>query len=279
MIARKKDGLKNISEMLVDSPSCHLLAVILVNLTNIKGQAVSSISQTIELVDSLLFALRVSSLTKAEYEARIGVIEECNSLIDYSPSHRLIVLMAEDQRLRPFSKQAIVQEKLLFPETAKWCLSAIHNLTKTTTSNNENDVGDRLIKSGCLVLILQFVTVFASTGGGGRGRRLKRTHGSSTLSTILEATPIEGEYQNQPFDWSTQSSQDIALSIILMLCETPNLRDHIDTIHTIEVLSAIVDYPSLLEDNNWIIRLDQKLQMDLSCFKAVRKKKLVDMSG
>ena len=279
MIAWEKHGVKTISEMLVDSPSCHLLAVILVNLTNIKGQAISSKSQTIDVVDSLLFALRVSSLTKAEYEARIGFIEECNSMIDYSPSHRLIVLMAEDQRLRPFSKQTIVPGKLLFPETAKWCLSAIHNLTKTGGSGGKNDVGERLIKSGGLTLILQFVTVLASTGGGGRGRRLKRSHGSSTLSTILETTPIDCGYQNQPFDWSVQSSQDIALSIILIICETPNLRDHMDTVHTIEVLSAIADYPFLLEHNNWIIRLDQKLQVDLSCFKAVSEKEMVDVAG
>jgi hypothetical protein len=262
--------------MLRESPSCHLLAVILVNLTNVQDDDLMvSIGRTYGLVESLLFTLRVSLLTKAEYEDRIAVIEECNDQVLHSPSHRLLILMAEDHRLRSWSKRkTIVSDKVLFPDTSRWCLCAIKNLTKAGTAHLEQEAADILIKSGCLTIILQYITIPVSMGGGGGGLDHKR--GSLSLSTILEAAPVEGVYQNQPFNWSSQSGQHIALSIILNICESSNSREHIDVQNTINVLSAIVKYPSVLKDNDLDVEFDQKQQMDLYCFKAVSFK--IEMS-
>jgi hypothetical protein len=54
------------------------------------------------LVESLAFALRVSSLTQDEYDHRKETIEDCNYFNeDYlSPATRLSILMAKDQQLR-----------------------------------------------------------------------------------------------------------------------------------------------------------------------------------
>ena len=194
------------------------------------------------LVESLAFALRVSTLTQEEYEERRETIEDCNFSDDYlSPATRLSILMAKDQQLRSISEakhetptqhrskvlpataspeqilkqlksnehelqqwgsvdgtivdrygshrdsrpggrsgflskqdtQArqrpfhlhpppmVDRSKQVYPETAKWCLSALRNLTKPC--HYDATAAHVMIKSGIFSLVVQCITTLGVT--------------------------------------------------------------------------------------------------------------------
>jgi flagellum-specific peptidoglycan hydrolase FlgJ len=195
------------------------------------------------LVESLAFALRVSSLTQDEYERRKETIENCNYFSEdfLSPPTRLSILMAKDQQLRsseteetPIDQRGRLQlqrqkvlpataspdqilrqlrsneqelqqwgsidgtivvdgsklvggdttckggepswsrarsdpntntppmvekSKQIYPDTAKWCLSALRNLTKPC--NCDSTAAHVLIKSGIFSLVVQYITTLS----------------------------------------------------------------------------------------------------------------------
>lgn len=203
------------------------------------------------LVESLAFALRVSSLTKDEYEHRKETIEDCNYFSeDYlSPATRLSILMAKDQQLRSSKTEAtpiglrsrlqlhrqkvlpataspdqilrqlrsneqefqqwgiidgtivvdgskffvgdsnmeaqqlhhpppmIEQSKQIYPETAKWCLAALRNLTKPC--NCDASAAHMLIKSGIFSLVVQYITTRGGRSNGASSSNNSNSNGSS----------------------------------------------------------------------------------------------------
>ena len=211
MIAIDHDGAKILAKLLCEDPSCHLLAIVLVNLTftgaEIRKELISP-SSSAALVESLSFALRIASLTKDEYESRIATIELEQEM--HTPVHRLSILMAEDQRLRQQeediqgniipSSSILVPEQHLFPETARWCLAAIRNLTRPC---NDAAAAHILIRSGTYSLILQYITVESSHS-------------------------IVGNVDNSPYTWSSNSIQDAALSIVMNLAASTASREYIN---------------------------------------------------
>ncbi len=207
------------------------------------------------LVESLAFALRVSTLTQEEYETRRETIEDCNSGgEDLSPATRLSILMAKDQQLRssvnevskhrrpkvlpataspdqilkqlrsnehelqqwgsidgtvvderrshrdsrsgsrlgsrtmsnaPFIQNLhpppmVESSKQMFPETAKWCLSALRNLTKPC--HRDATAAHAMIKSGIFSLVVQCITTIGSTSSDSTG-----------INTILNSGTIGAE--------------------------------------------------------------------------------------
>jgi len=124
-IAIDCNGIEILSKLLCEDPSCHLIAIVLVNLTydfgssnGGSGSGDSSSSSSLRnqlldcndktsLIESLAFALRVSSLTPNEYKARQTTIDDCNYSDDeyLSPVIRLSILMAKDQQLRSHQQQ------------------------------------------------------------------------------------------------------------------------------------------------------------------------------
>ena len=206
------------------------------------------------LVESLAFALRVSSLTREEYEKRRETIEDCNFSHEYlSPSTRLSILMAKDQQLRSISKRkletlrrpkvlpataspelilkqlrsnehelqhwgridgALIDEdesnrniksgantnaqqqqfqlhsppiversKQVYPETTKWCLSALRNLTKPC--NHDTTAAHALIKSGVFSLVVQCITTIGDSSRNSTCINTMINTGASTAAMIV----------------------------------------------------------------------------------------------
>lgn len=147
LIALGHDGAKIISSLLFDDPSCHLLAIILVNLTfsdaTLRQELIAKECE-IKMVESLAFCLRVASLTIDEYEVRQVILENIDNTHDYlstSPLDLLRALLQEDWRLSNGELAACraapgarlhqtLPEKPLFPDTARYCLAALKNLTR-----------------------------------------------------------------------------------------------------------------------------------------------------
>jgi hypothetical protein len=145
------------------------MAIILVNLTfadaELRKELVAPTSN-IEIVESLAYALRVSALTPEEHAARQPLLDNQ----DTSAKVLLSTLLEEDRRLRLAlsdldynssnnyrGKESLLDPaKLLYPETARWCLSAIKNLTRPA---KESPASSCLIETGILPLIMKLVTV------------------------------------------------------------------------------------------------------------------------
>jgi hypothetical protein len=159
LIALDHDGAQILASLLVDDPSCHLLAIVLVNLTfadaSLRRDLVNH--HNIHLVESLAFCLRVASWTSNEYEARQGLLENItitsNSNIDPGASAAasppppplldlLQALLQHDSLSNnvvlgtaaapspPPQWHETLPENPLFPDTARYCLVALKNLTR-----------------------------------------------------------------------------------------------------------------------------------------------------
>jgi hypothetical protein len=245
-----------LSRLLVEDPSCHFLAIVLVNLTMSSGDMRRDLlapvtdddeTNAAEIVESLSIALRVASLTKAEYEARIAVLEDGSVEETSNAAHRLVILMAEDQRLRleraDHSKSPVMTQpsQHLFPETSRWCLSALRNLTRP---NKNGEAAHILIRSSVLSLILQFITVADPSSDDGKS------------------------FINFPCSWYSYSIQDIALSIVMNLSACSFSREYMSDISTIKTLSGIVEFPSRLS-SDCDMGDPEKMQMRFQCLKAV----------
>lgn len=270
VIALDHGGAKVLAKLLCEDPSCHLLAIVLVNLSfsdmELRRQLLSSgdignddtndnlNDRPIALVESLAFALRVASLTTEEYHARIATIEECcsNTNDAYTAADRLSILMAEDQRLRQeegqqqqthqqrhFSKipPMIPPSQQLYPETTRWCLSALRNLTRPCQNANAAHV---LIRSSAYAVILQFIAIVDN----------------------------HGAFVNEPHSWDSNSMQDTALSIVMNLSACSLSREYLNEAETIKVLSTITNYPETADSRGHLDDAQRK-QMNFQCLKAV----------
>lgn len=287
-IAIDFDGAKILCRLLVEDPSCHLVAIVLVNLTFADPELRSAlVSQDgdIHLIESLSFALRVASLTREEYERRQALLE---SDLEYpnTPSERLANLLAEDVRKQsileddsaPMSSVEVPPPSLQqFPETARWCLAALKNLTRPAT---DPTAACSLIKVGIVPHILRFLKVdsvaevepmqaeslpivrFGQSKGSStsnslrdesschssQSQRSSRAPESSICDSDSSGTPVptdpEAELSeyctwNSTSTWDDKSAQDAALFVILNLSTFPIAREYIRKIDAVHHLFAI----------------------------------------
>lgn len=250
------------------------MAIVLVNLTftddNLRKDLVSDLS-SIGIVESLAFTLRIASLTQGEYEERKDLIEEIKFQEILSPAEKLAMLMAEDHRLRPEETDyALARGKSLlddssvadisqqcFPDTARWCLSALKNLTKPCKAASAAHV---LVTSGILTLVLDYVSVRRDVTSDDSKQDFSLDESENTPT----GDPLD-PFMNAPSDWDSDSMQDAALFIVLNLASCPMARDYILEESVVEVLAAIADYETPQEDEMSV----QRRQLDFQSLKAV----------
>ena len=310
-------GAEILAKLLCEDPSCHLVAVVLVNLTydsssenncNINdndttaieveagtgggagirstdsgsgsmshlslGKQLLATNGDTSLVESLAFALRVSSLTQDEYEERQATIEDCNYSEEYlTPATRLSILVAKDQQLRstaaaaaftrstttsstnqilrqlqsdeqhlqkwgtigatsvgssttkPYSHSRqlyppamMVEESSqhMYPETAKWCLSALRNLTKPC--NDDATAAHVLIKSGIYSLIVQYITLLPSLESD--------DHPASSTSTSTVCSPSSSQMKSRITSSSRSSTATSSSSTTSSTTTNYNIDDN-----------------------------------------------------
>lgn len=317
-IAIDHGGARILARLLCDDPSCYLVAIVLVNLTfcdaELRSQLVAPESD-IHLVESLSFCLRVTSLSHGEYEHRQPLVEN-DPENPRSPGDLLSALLAEDQNQgvpidedistssvgtrgshRSGALAMVVPDasQQLFPETARWCLTAMKNLTRPS---DDTTTGLYLIASHIVPHILRFVTIPSAT------HCLSVSEDSSSSSSsddINEKNPYptdekdENEKKddqgvtdisdssqvsdletpeiivNAPASWDGHTAQDAALFVILNLSAAPSVREYIREIGGIDVLRMVVNYdgdlksPKLSPDELSIVEFQRlKARMALS---------------
>lgn len=266
LIALDNGAARSLSQLLCDDPSCHLIGIILVNLTFTDSELrkkLISVESGSGLIESLAYALRVASLTPEEYELRQQFFE--NDLEgDVTPKQRLEMLMAEDERIRNQSTISNYKsgrnkagDKMIdlnnqkFPETSRWCLAALKNLSKPCDDSSTAEI---LVRSKVLSVILQYVTVSVDA--------------LPEASKPSSAGHLE-EIQNAPYTWDFNSMQDAALYVVLNLCACNFSRSFVREADAISILSMITEYEKILSNKRAKLTPDQEKQQEFQCLKAV----------
>jgi hypothetical protein len=269
LIALDHGGARILGRLLCDDPSCHLIAIVLVNLTftdvDLRRELVSS-DLNYQLVESLAFSLRVASLTQKEYELRLPLVEN-DPENPKTPSELLANLLAEDVRQRLDSplcmKDTLARPcKQLFAETARWCLTAIKNLTRP--SKDSTFAARALIHAGIVPHILRFITIPASNLPAGNDN-----NDTPDAGTSERVVPVTDNFRNAPSTWDSNSAQDAALFVILNLAAEPSAREYMREMDTVALMSMIIVFDKSSEvfgeskDTE-----DEKKIVELQCIKA-----------
>jgi hypothetical protein len=172
LIALDCGGAQTLARLLCLDPSCHLMAIILVNLTfsdvDLRKELVTRANT--ELIESLSFALRVASFTQEEYDVR-QPLSVPNEYEQYTPSYLLRAIVEDDVRTRPAlgdyntNKSAsnyhhhdvlVDPAHMMYPETARWCLSALKNLSRP---GKDSPAANTLVNCGIMNHIMRFICI------------------------------------------------------------------------------------------------------------------------
>jgi len=254
-IALQYGGAKILARLLCDDPSCHLMAIILVNLTFCDAELRRDLADpSCAVIDSLAYALKLSSMTESEFET----VESLDDGDDVK--EKLQSLLLHDLQLRPatsdldFTQNARSKDLLLSPhdlchaETARWCLAALKNLTRPgTTSSSPVAACTTLQESGILTLILRLITTIPPIPP-----ELQEVSSVVTDTAFLNAT----------VQWEANSMQDAALFCVLNLTATPESRAIVIQSDGVQLLSMIADYHAT------DISVDEANQMEFQSLKA-----------
>ncbi len=236
-------------------------------------------------------------MTPEDAAARENLTENADSPLE-SPSELLADLLKFDNdggQVRdvdslffPFGQQ--------FPETARWCLSALKNLTRP---QQDGSVCQILIDTGVVPIILRYITV----GGNPLNavheyKRDSSEHHGSESSSSDTPTPVdptqryvcmarEGksrlspclnlcrfvvpseEPSNDPSMWDSHSMQDSALSIAMNLAATASSRSYVRDIHGIRILTHIAESRDRALTANRDYSIEEIKQLEFQCMKAV----------
>jgi len=258
MIAVDCGGAHILSRLLCEDPSCHLMAIILVNLTfadaELRRDLVSPASPT-QLVDALAYALIVAT---ASPEIMETLPLPTNS--QFNPRDLLAATMTELKKSDSMFAYFNTSNQQ-FPETARWCLCAIKNLTRPS---KDPLAAHAVIDTGVVPLILRIVIV---------NRSGEESAGSSNAtpkpSEPLEQNSAEADFNN-PMGWEANSMQDAALFSLLNLSTTHPARHYLKEVDAVHVLSMIADFPTT--NNSAVPQSEdadpQVANQDFQCLKA-----------
>lgn len=136
-------------------------------------------------------------------------------------------------------------DDLVYAETARWCLAALKNLTRPSTSPRACIT---LHKSGVLPLILRMITTVPP---------LARS--MTDASSVVTDTA----FTNATLSWEANSMQDAALFCVLNLAATPESRAVVMESDGVQLLSLIAEYEAT------DISVDEANQMEFQSLKAV----------
>lgn len=242
------------------------MAIIIVNVTFADSELRKElVAPHVELIESLCFALRVASLTQEEYDVR-QPLTVADEHAHYTPGELLAVVMEEDFRLRPALGELDANHYLgshgvlidpaqqIFPETARWCLSALKNLSRPS---KDPTAANGLVKTGILILIMRFITIASTVDS--ENTYENTNHGPESLH----------HFDNAPTRWHSNSIQDSALYVVMNLAATKASRDYLRELNTINLLTCITDYNKPMRRELYGELTDEQRQLEFQRLKAV----------
>ena len=246
LIALDYGGARLLSKLLCEDPSCHLVAIVLVNLTFVDAETCRDLvspAYDIQLLDALSFAIIAASYTKAEYESMKGD-HSLGNQNPRSPSQRLSQLLKRDQRRRGAAGANIAHvpdtSLSIFARTARWSLCAMKNLTRP--SKYANAAAHSLIRTDIVPYVLRFVDVWPTVPES-RVQSSNSIKDTLTNSVDPSASKDSSSCRNEPSTWHSHSAQDAALSIVMNLATVRSARDYLRELDAMYLLLAITEVP------------------------------------
>mmetsp|Transcript_2329 Transcript_2329/g.5088 ORF Transcript_2329/g.5088 Transcript_2329/m.5088 type:complete len:1009 (-) Transcript_2329:214-3240(-) len=290
LIGLEFGGAKTLGRLLCEDPGCHLLVIIIVNLTfgdeklnrdlltmsgtssqrvrdedSRKEQSFLSCGGDVQLIDSLSYALLLASLTTEQLSTLGPIPLTSPEGIPHTPRKLLSLLFSllerklgiryqrngntspanEEDDLPPLS---LGSDDCPFPETARWCLSALKNLTRPgklsssnleAAENNSEEMGfltnkdasavaaHAILDAGIMPLLL---------------RILKHKESETAESNGL------GTNRGAYYSWQSNTAQDAALYTLMHMASVPQMRRVLreDYRGCVDVLVSILNYGKVI---------------------------------
>lgn len=229
-IALEFDGVKTLGQLLCRDPGCHLLLIILVNLTfceaDIRKDLFSHEDGT-NLIATLTYALLLSSLSNEQLATLPPIPLADSDGVSHSPRKLLSILTTnlEEFGLCPYNHHTpdcnappLTFDDSAFAETARWSLCVLKNLTRpdkvaacdhVVHGNGAALAACALIDAGVVPLLLRIVRLNA---------------GNSTFKQDHKEVGGGNSNTNNSCSWSLNSAQDAALYTLLHLATVPEIR-------------------------------------------------------
>jgi hypothetical protein len=245
------------------------MAIILVNLTfcdaDLRKELVTR--PNIELMESLAFALRVASFTQEEYDIR-QPLSVPNENKQYSPSYLLASVLQEDTINYNHTHTLLIDPSLiLYPETARWCLSAIKNLSRPC---KDYAVADSLVNSGILILIIRFISFADHANSINAVQPVENIDFEGIEMSHEDIDAPESEvFTNDPTGWQSNSMQDAALFIVMNLAAMKSSRDVILEANGVPILTRITEHNKQNRRKTGKQLSDEQKQLEFQRLKAV----------
>eukprot|EP00977_Amphora_coffeiformis_P002871 scaffold538_cov166-Amphora_coffeaeformis.AAC.13 len=240
-------AVKLLCQMLCEDPSCHLIAVCLVNLS-FSNVAIRrdwvGLNKDIHWMQALTFCIRVGSMTREEYHLVQPFLEEA-APHRRSPSEYLGILQA-GQRTRSTSSQSAcfqihqtlpAPEDRLFPETVRWCLCILKNLSRPHVEVN---ISDLVFASGIVPFLFQCVTLchVKSRSPTPPSQEdfddYEMTNSTSGMSCSVGL--------NSPETWDSSSIEDAALYVLMNLAADDKNHQKLVDMDAILLLSLVTQF-------------------------------------
>lgn len=163
--------------------------------------------------------------------------------------------MSEDERITlPFNP-----EKIAYPETSRWCLCGIKNLSRPS---KDPVAALTIIKCGALDAILRILTI-----GSASAPQTSNDFIGVSSNAYRDMNLEDCVIRNDPYVWDSSSMQDAALYILMNLAITPATRPDIRNSSVVRKISAVARFS--ISPANGSSNLDEEEQKNLQCLKAV----------
>lgn len=246
-IALDCGAVKLLSQMLCEDPSCRLIAICLVNLS-FSNVAIRrdwvALNKDIHWMQAVTFCIRVGSMTREEYHLVQPFLEEA-APHRRSPAEYLGILQASDRTRSTSTQTASFQihqtlpapEDRLFPETVRWCLCILKNLSRPHAEVNISNI---VFDSGIVPFLFQCVTL---------------CHVKSRSPTPASRDDLD-DYEmrnstsgmscsvglNSPETWDSSSIEDAALYVLMNLAANDKNHQKLVDMDAILLLSLVTQF-------------------------------------
>lgn len=300
-------GMAVLCRLLGDDPSCRLVVIVLVNLTFCDATLRRDLIYTadIYLFPVLAYAFRVASLTRNEYNQRKPHLGSAASTAAAAkgwttetstvnnPVQRLSALLALEESLLVKTKKSFncvttttpmvsswpLPRDQMFPDTARWCVCAMQNLTRPGIDATSNPAAFALINTGIIPYLLRCIDV----GGVGSLSPRRLLQGKSTAlsssssSGTRDGTPEPSEppddwnheVTNHPSKWAKETAQDATLYVVMNMVTVPSAcKFLLNNEDTVSLLVGIAECGKHLNEVGCDLSVHEKQVTIFQCMKA-----------
>jgi hypothetical protein len=244
-------------QLLCEDPSCHLMAICLVNLSFCSAairQDWVTANKKVQWMQTLTYCIRVGSMTWEEYHLVQPFLEEA-SPIRRTPAEYLSILQADrrtpsspitSSNRKRLHETLPAKEEQLFPETVRWCLCILKNLTRPHPKVN---VSDLVFSSGVIPFLFQCITLCpvksqspvhssdATNLRGGSSSDPAEDYDVVPSPSTASCCPL-----NSPDTWVASSSEDAALFVLMNLSAKEENRQRLVDLDAVLLLSLITQF-------------------------------------